>query len=85
MSSFHRIKRESKILGFVGLAFIFPFAIVFMLAGFLDIEEETRIDKLRVILGLAGIAMFLVFIRGCWMGVGSAITHVLSITHDEIE
>jgi hypothetical protein len=85
MNSFHRTKRDSRILGFVGLAFAFILSIVFMLVGFVDIENESGFDTFRLIFGVAGACLFVVFIRGCWMATGGALTHILSITEDRIE
>lgn len=85
MNSFHRIKRDSRILGFVGLSFAFVLSVGFMLVGFVDIESESRGDALRIILGVVGVGLFVIFIRGCWIATGGALIHVFSVNEDEIE
>ena len=85
MNSFHRTKRESPILGFVGLAIAFVLSVVFMLVGFVDIESESSGDAIRVIFGVVGAGLFVIFIRGCWIATGGVFVHVLSISEEEIE
>jgi hypothetical protein len=85
MKSFHRTKRDSRLLGFVGLSFAFILSVVFMLIGFFDTEEISGFNAFRLIFGGVGICLFVIFLRGCWMATGGALTHVFSINGDEIE
>jgi hypothetical protein len=85
MNQFHRTKRDSGILVYVGLAIAFAMAVMFMLVGFVDIRNESGIDVFRLIFGIAGASLFVIVLRGCWMTSGGAFTHVFSINEDEIE
>lgn len=85
MNSFHRTKRDSGILGYVGLAIAFVMSMAFMLVGFGDIGNKGGINAFQVIFGTAGACLFVVVVRGCWMTAGGALTHVFSINEDEIE
>lgn len=85
MNSFHRTKRDSRILGFVGLSIAFILSVVFMLVGFVESESESGGDAFRIIFGVVGVGLFVIFIRGCWMATGGALVHVLSISEEEIE
>jgi hypothetical protein len=85
MNSFQRTKRDSRILGFVGLSIAFVLSVVFMLVGFVDIGSESGGDAFRIIFGVVGVGLFVIFIRGCWMATGGALIHVFSVSEDEIE
>lgn len=85
MSSFHRTKRDSRILGFIGLSVAFVLSVLFLLIGFASSEETSGIDGFRIIFGLLGASLFVIFIRGCWMATRGSIIHVLSIDEAEIE
>jgi hypothetical protein len=85
MNSFHRTKRDSRILAYVGLAFAFAMSVMFMLVGFVDIENEAGFDAFRLIFGIAGACLFVIVMRGCWMMSRGALTHVFSINGDEME
>src|SRR5687767_1879724 len=84
MQSFHRTKRDSRILIFVGLCTAFLLSVIFMLVGFMG-NRESGFDSFRLIFGIAGICLFVIFVRGGWMATGGALTHVFSINETEIE
>lgn len=85
MNSFHRTKRDSRILGFVGLSFAFIVSVVFMLVGFVNFESESGVDPFQIVFGFVGVGLFVIFLRGCWMATGGALIHVFSVSDDEIE
>ncbi|MEM6656142.1 MAG: hypothetical protein AAF596_10085 [Planctomycetota bacterium] len=85
MNSFQRIRRESRLLGFFGLIVTFLLSLFFMLIGFVDVENEAGADRMRLIFGVCGAGLFLLFMRGGWMITGGARTHVFTVTEDEIE
>ena len=64
---------------------MFVLSVVFMLIGFLDIESESGSNAFRLIFGIVGACLFIVFIRGCWIYTGGTLTHIFSITEEEIE
>jgi len=85
MNSFHRTKRESRWLTFVGLSVVFVVSVAFMLIGFVGIGANSGIDVIRLIFGIIGVALFVGFFRGFWMTTGGAVTHVFSINDAELE
>lgn len=54
-----------------------------MLIGF--VERESGAGAFQMIFGIAGVCLFVVFVRGCWMATGGALTHVFSVSKDEVE
>jgi hypothetical protein len=56
-----------------------------MLVGFIDLEKESGFDTFRVIFGVVGICLFVVFIRGCWMATSGTLIHVFSIDEEDVE
>ena len=56
-----------------------------MLVGFIDLENESGFDTFRVIFGVVGICLFVVFIRALWIATGGALVHVFSIDEEYIE
>jgi uncharacterized membrane protein YhdT len=85
MNAFHRTKRDSRWLSAIGLSIAFLLSLVFMLVGFIDLENESGFDTLRVIFGVVGICLFVLFMRGCWMATSGALVHVLSIDEEDLE
>lgn len=85
MNSFHRTKRDSRWLGLIGLAFLLIFSLIFILIGFIDLENESGFYLLRAIFGMMGICLFVVFLRGCWIATSGALIHVFSMDEDELE
>jgi len=85
MKSFHRTKRDSRILGILGLSIALVLSVVFTVIGFVDIQNESGFGAVRLIFGVVGVCLFVIFIRGCWMASGGALTHVFSISEEEIE
>jgi hypothetical protein len=83
MSSFYRIKKDSRFLAFIGLAFALFLSMLFMIIGF-GINTEDRFDLVvRWVFGIAGVALFIIFFRGAWMITKGTLTHVLSIDENE--
>ena len=85
MNSFHRTKRNSGPGVFIGLSIVCVLSVVFMLLGFANIEDLSGIKVTPLIIGLVGVALFVAFLRGCWLHLGGPITHVFSITDAEVE
>jgi hypothetical protein len=85
MKAFHRTKRDSRLLGMIGLAVLLVVAFFFMVVGISDIEQESGTSLLRILFGLGGVALFVVFIRGCWIATGGATVQILSIDEDKFE
>ncbi len=85
MNAFHRTKRDSQWLSAFGLSIAFLLSLVFLLVGFIDLENESGVDTFRVIFGVVGICLFVVFIRGCWMATSGALVHVFSIDEEDLE
>ncbi len=83
MPSFHRTKRESRVLGFIALAVAFFLAMIFMLLGFYSTIEEGR-ASIELIFGFAGLALFVICIRGAWMMTGRALIHVFSLDQHKV-
>jgi hypothetical protein len=85
MNAFHRTKRDSRWLSAIGLSIAFLLSLVFMLVGFIDLENESGFYLLRVIFGVVGICLFVLFMRGCWIATSGALIHVFSMDEDELE
>lgn len=83
MESFHCIKRESIILAVIGLIICFLLSSVFMLVGFYELGEKGHLS-IEVIFGLAGLGLFIIFMRGAWMLVSGIHTHVFSIDRNQV-
>ena len=54
-----------------------------MLIGFHTIGTEGR-ASMELIFGIAGVAIFIIFIRGAWMMTGGALIHVFSIDSSKV-
>lgn len=83
MTSFHRTRKESRILGFVGLTLALLISIFFMLIGFANIQTE-KWNPLQLVFGVAGLSIFVVFIRGSWMSASGAVTHIFNIDSEKV-
>jgi len=84
MDSFHRTKRESRLLLTLGQSIAFFLSAFFLLIGFSWIEME-GLDWFRIIFCVFGIALFVLFFRGAWISTTSPLIHIFSIDLDEIE
>lgn len=78
MESFHYTRRESRVLNAIGLLICFVLASVFMLLGFNDLLEHRQMSGLLV-LGVIGLGLFVIFMRGAWMLCAGTKIHVFSI------
>ncbi len=83
MKIFHRTNRDSKINGFIGLSFCLFLSVVFMSLGFHSLAEGEW-SSFEVVFGVAGMAVFVIFIRGAWMMSGGSLTHVFSIDREKV-
>lgn len=83
MDSFHRIKRDSPVPGFIALTFALLLSMVFMLIGFLRVGEDGR-ASMDLIFGVPGVATFLLFLRGGWMMTGRSLVHVFSMDRNKV-
>jgi hypothetical protein len=81
--AFHRTKKDSRILAFFGLMFSLFLSILFMLLGFHRIGAEGR-ASIELIFGIAGLALFIICLRGAWSMTGDALTHVFSVDQENI-
>lgn len=78
MESFHYTRRESRVLGVIGLSICFVLASVFMLLGFNDLLEYGQMSGLLVF-GVIGFGLFVIFMRGAWILCGGTKIYVFSI------
>lgn len=85
MNYFHRVKRDSRILGFIGLTLALTISLIFMLIGFIGSESEQGATLFPTIIGIVGICIFVIFLRGSWMATAGATTHIFSINETHIE
>jgi hypothetical protein len=83
MKSFHRTKKDSKILGVFGLSICLVLSLVFMLIGFHNTGSEGRFS-FELIFGLVGIVVFIIFVRGAWMMTGGSLIHVFSVDSSKL-
>ena len=84
MDSFHRVKRDSRVLGVLGLVILFPLALFLTLVGTVAIGR-TQDFLFGGILTLFGLALFVLFFRAVWMMTGGGLVHVLSIDRETFE
>jgi len=83
MNSFHRTKRESRVVAFIGLTFCLFLSLLFIFIGFHSLFTEDT-ASMELIFGIAGLVVFIIFIRGAWMISGCSLTHVFSIDKTKV-
>ncbi|MGB0990938.1 MAG: hypothetical protein ACPG32_00540 [Akkermansiaceae bacterium] len=84
MKEFHRVKKDSRLVGFIGLGVVLFLSMFFMLIGFVGVDERGW-NALSYIFGIPGVLLFGIFIRGAWMATKGAVVHVFSMDNDEIQ
>lgn len=85
MESFQSIQRESRILGFFGLAVAFISSLLFMMLGAVSIDHAEGVQAFPLLFGLVGLAVFVIFIRGAWIAVGRPRHFIFSMDENEVE
>ena len=70
-------------MGFFALASVLVLSMFFMLIGFVRVGEDGR-PSMDLIFGVAGVALFLLFLRGGWMMTGRSPVHVFSMDHNKV-
>jgi hypothetical protein len=80
---FHRVKRSSSILGFIGVSFGLILSGIFMLIGAVGLQEAEFWFG-TVVFGLIGIGVFVICLRGGWSLATAPMIHVLTFEPDQV-
>lgn len=82
---FHSIQRESRVLAFIGLLIAIPASLLLTLIGASFLEGMFQSYTLAIIIGLVGIALLAISIRGAWKLTTAPRHHIFSMDEETLQ